>query len=205
MFRNEWIFVAVLAITAALPARQAFAQSLTPPQTPANLVVPDGNSPYLKAEAAGTQNYVCLPSVSGLAWTFQGPQATLFLTFRLFNGEVRQQIATHFLSPNPAESGTPARATWQHSLDTSAVWAAKIADSSDPAFVQAGAIPWLLLKAVGTQRGPLGGTALARTTFIQRVNTTGGTVTDTPCTQVGAIRFVPYTAEYVFYETAAGH
>ena len=33
------------------------------------------------------------------------------------------QILTHFLSPNPSENATP-RAAWQHSRDTSAVWAA---------------------------------------------------------------------------------
>jgi len=73
-----------------------------------------------------------------------GPQATLF-------NEHGQQVITHFLSPNPDEAGT-ARATWQHSRDTSAVWARAIASSSDPAFVAPGAIPWLLLELVEATR-----------------------------------------------------
>src|SRR5215216_5521720 len=48
---------------------------------------------------------------------------------------------------------------WQHSRDTSTVWAKVALDgsSTDPAFVAAGAIPWLLLDVVGVQEGPSGG------------------------------------------------
>ena len=99
--------------------------------------------PYLMARAEGTQNYVCVPTSSGHTWTFFGPQATLF-------GDGDQQVTTHFLSPNPAEGGTP-RATWQHSGDTSTVWAAAIANSTDSSFVAPGAIPWLLLRVVGSE------------------------------------------------------
>jgi hypothetical protein len=67
-----------------------------------------------------------------------------------------KQIITHFLSSNPDESGM-ASATWQHSRDTSTVWAMAIASSSDPNFVELGAIPWLLLQVVGTEPGPTGG------------------------------------------------
>jgi hypothetical protein len=41
----------------------------------------------LKRSAAGTQNYVCLPSATGLPWKFQAPQATLFVSFRWINGD----------------------------------------------------------------------------------------------------------------------
>jgi hypothetical protein len=140
-----------------------------PPNAPSDIQVPAGNKPFLKAYAAGTQNYICL----GSSWTFLGPQATLFLTFQWINGEARQQIATHFLSPNPSEDGM-ARPTWQSSLDTSAVWGKVKASSSDSTYVAAGAIPWLLLDVAGRQRGPMGGSSLSQTTFIQRVNTTGG-------------------------------
>src|SRR5262249_21237640 len=106
-----------------------------------------------------------------------------------------------FLSANPAENGTP-RATWQHSRDTSSVWAVMTASSSDPEFVSPGAIPWFLLRAVGAQYGPNWGHKLVRTTFIQRVNTAGGLAPATGCaatTDVGKKVLVPYTAEYVFY------
>ena len=148
-------------------------------------------------EAVGTQNYICLPSAAGVAWTFFGPQATLFKD----NGG---QIITHFLSPNPDESGT-ARATWQHSKDTSTLWAAAIASSSDPRFVAPGAIPWLLLRVVGDQPGPSGSDQLLETTLIQRLNTSGGMAPSTGCSRaadVGAKALVSYTADYVFYKGA---
>ena len=135
-----------VAFTVSLP-QLSHAAPVTPPAVPANIQVPAGNKAFLQGYAVGTQNYICLPSGSGFAWTFFGPQATLFK-------DNDKQILTHFLSPNPSESGTP-RATWQDSKDTSAVWAAAIASSSDPAFVAPGAIPWLLLDVVGDQSGPL--------------------------------------------------
>ena len=91
----------------------------------------------------GTQNYVCLPSGTGFAWTLFTPEATLFR-------DRHKQIITHFFSPNPCEPNTNRgggngmiRATWQHSRDTSTVWAAATAhtatSSTDPDFVAPGA------------------------------------------------------------------
>jgi hypothetical protein len=198
-FRNFRIAVGVaIAIGFVIPAARA--QSITPPPVPANLQVPAGNVPFLQGNAEGTQNYVCLPSGSGLAWKFQAPQATVFVTVQWLGSAVRQQIMTHFLSPNPVEGGT-ARATWQSSLDTSSAWAKKIEESSDPAFVAAGAIPWFLLQVTGTRRGPTGGSMLAPTTYIQRVNTTGGALSGA-CMDPGSIQFVPYTATYIFYRAS---
>jgi hypothetical protein len=170
------------------------------PPKPENLKAPQRNTAFLKRYAIGTQNYVCVPGDNGPGWKFLGPQASLFITFPWIGGEGRQQIATHFLSSNPGEGGTN-RATWQHSLDTSAVWAKSIASSTDPAFVAAGAIPWLLLEATGTQRGPLGGSALAQTTYIQRLNTSGGVAPVTGCSEssYGAFALVSYTTDYLFY------
>jgi hypothetical protein len=154
----------------------------------------------MKGQASGTQNYVCVPGAAGPGWKFLGPQATLFLTLPGIRGEIIQQIATHFLSANPAESGT-ARPTWQHSIDTSTVWGKAIATSTDPAFVAPGAIPWLLLEVAGTQSGPMGGSALAQTTYIQRLNTSGGSAPSTGCDAAayGAFALVPYTTNYFFY------
>jgi len=99
------------------------------------------------------QNYICLPcphattpaamcpDASGFAFILFTPEATLF-------NDDEKQIITHFFSPNPDENGT-IRVTWQHSRDTSTVWAMAIASSSDPTFVAPGAIPWLLLEVVG--------------------------------------------------------
>jgi hypothetical protein len=191
-----------LAVTAVVlrcvpsSAQPMMADLVKVPPVPTAIEAPAGHKVYLKAYAAGTQNYVCLSS----GWTFLGPQATLFVTFQWIQGEVRQQIATHFLSPNPSEGGTP-RPTWQSSIDTSTVWGKAKASSDDPNYVAAGAIPWLLVEITGSQRGPMSGSLLSQTTFIQRVNTSGGVMPKTAC-NVGSIALVPYTTDYYFFKAA---
>ena len=182
------------AFTVGLP-RPAHARRVTPPPVPANIHVPAGSKAFLEGHAVGTQNYSCLPSATGVAWILFGPQATLF-------NDDAEQLITHFLSPNPFDGGTP-RATWQHSRDTSTVWGLSIASSGDPHFVAPRAIPWLLLQVVWAQDGPTGGRKLTATTFIQRLNTSGGTAPATGCTlstDVGKKVLVPYTADYFFYK-----
>ena len=185
--------VALVSLTLAVSRAEA---QVNPPTVPANLEVEHGNTPFLVGHALGTQNYICLLAPKGFAWTFFGPQATLF-------GDDGQQLTTHFLSANPDENGT-LRATWQHSGDTSAVWAKAVATSTDPAYVVPGAIPWLKLQVVGVEQGPTGGMALFGTTFVQRVNTTGGIAPAAGgCAHAGDIgkkALVPYTADYVFYK-----
>lgn len=195
--RRRWTtFIAALigACLAVLPPGLS-AHDITPPPVPTNLRVPAGHRPFLLGYATGTQNYVCLPSSSGFGWTPFGPQATLF-------DDDERQIITHFLSPNPDEGGM-ARATWQHSRDTSTVWAMAITSSSDPAFVEPGVIPWLLLRVVGADFGPTGGDRLTETAYIQRVHTSGGLAPTTGCadaTHVGNKALVPYTTDYIFYK-----
>lgn len=193
----------IIALTLAVGT--AFGQApfgpISVPQVPANLQAPEGHSPYLKAFAAGTQNYVCLPGPSGPFWKFLGPQATLFVTTPWINGEARWQVATHYLSSNPAEDGT-ARATWQSSFDSSVVWGKAIADSTDSQYVAPGSIPWLLVQVVGSQNGVPAGSALSRTTFIQRVNTSRGIAPETGCdaASYGKVALMPYTTDYIFYQ-----
>jgi hypothetical protein len=189
----------ILLIACATALAMAFTVSLPQPAhadpVPDNIQVPAGNTAFLEGHAVGTQNYICLPSGAGFAWTFFGPQATLF-------DDDDEQVITHFLSPNPDEGDTP-RATWQHSQDTSTVWAMAIASYSTPGFNARGDIPWLLLQVVGTQDGPTSGHTLTVTTFIQRLNTSGGVAPSTGCTlptDVGKRALVPYTADYFFYK-----
>lgn len=188
-----WKTAPILA-TLALALPGGAGDRINPPQVPSNLDVPAGNRPFSIAHAEGTQNYICLPSGPTMMWTFLGPQATLF-------GPEDGQVMTHFLSPNPDENHL-ARATWQDSRDSSAVWAVAIASSTDPVFVEQGAIPWLLLRVVGMEYGPQFGDRLAKTTFVQRVNTSGGTAPADGCSQpsdLGKRVMVPYTTDYVFY------
>jgi hypothetical protein len=189
--------VAGLAPSAAI-GQPPEATRIAVPLVPSNLDVPAGHSVSYRGFAVGTQNFVCLPSGTGAAWRFLAPQATLFRTVK---GGLRQQLTTHFLSANPDENGL-LRPTWHHSIDTSRVWGRVLASSADPNFVASGAIPWLLLEASGTEAGPTGGRILAHTTFIHRLNTSGGIAPGSGCTHtgdVGAVAHVPYTAEYFFY------
>jgi hypothetical protein len=182
----------VAAFTLSQPQSISADESLVPLDVPDELEVPPGNKAFLKGHAMGTQNYICLPSTaspSGIAWTLFGPQATLFNIFD-------QQIITHFLSPNPDE-GDMSRPTWQHSRDTSAVWA-----MAKEQFPVPGTIPWLLLRIVGAEPGPTGGNRLTKTTFIQRLNTSGGVAPVDRCsgsTDIGNTALVPYEADYIFY------
>ena len=86
---------AALAVlfTVSLP-QSASAANVTPPPLPPGLApVPAGNEAFLVGHATGTQNYVCLPSGSGFAFTLFTPQATLF-------SDNEMQIITHYFSPN---------------------------------------------------------------------------------------------------------
>ena len=190
--------VIVLAVTfTATPPLWAQADRVTPPAVPANIQVPAGSKPFLAGHAVGTQDYICLPSGTGFAWTFFAPQATLFT-------DDDRQVITHFLSPDPSESGVP-RPTWQDSRDTSTVRGKVMASSSDPAFVARDAIPWLLLEVTGAQDGPTHGHTLTKTTFVQRVNTFAGIAPSTGCalsTDVGKSALVAYKADYFFYTHA---
>jgi Protein of unknown function (DUF3455) len=194
----------VFAFQSYIAMGQSPADAIKVPQVPSEIQVPPGNAAFLRGQAIGTQNYICLPADAGFTWKFVGPQATLFVGIQYMNRSIFQQVATHYLSPNALENGT-ARPTWQNSLDSSAAWGKAIASSTDSQFVAPGAVPWLLLQVVGTRLGPTGGTSIAETTFIQRLSTSGGTTPSTGCAQsadVGATAFVPYTADYYFYRAS---
>ena len=187
-------------IVAAVGSSQAMAQTIAAgePDVPTDLVVPEGHVLFAKGYAIGTQNYMCLPATGGgVAWKFFAPQATLYVTVLGF----RSQLATHFLSANPEEDGL-ARPTWQHSIDTSKVWGKVYKISTDPNYVEPGAIPWLLLEAAGKEIGPDGGSFFTQTAYIQRINTSGGVAPATGCTAstIGALALVPYTTDYYFYK-----
>jgi hypothetical protein len=186
----------VITLTAGIGAAGP-PQRLTPPDVPLGLEAPEGRRLVLVGHAIGTQNYICAPAATatGVDWLFLGPQATVF------DGH-GQQILTHFLSRNPYDNDA-LHATWQHSRDTSVVWAAKIAGSSDPSYVEPGAVEWLLLEMTGVEAGPNGGRKLAGTTYLQRVHTVGGVKPPAgECTiaTINARRLVPYEADYYFYE-----
>ena len=114
-------------------------------------------------------------SCNGTAWTFVAPRADLL-------DRRGKLIGTHFAGP-----------TWQ-AKDGSKVVGARVAGVNvDPT-----AIDWLLLSATSTTRGAFG-----HTTFIQRVNTTGGLIppaADCNPSTSGTVKEVPYTADYHFWK-----
>ncbi len=167
-----------LGLLAFLPTSAFAAPPPPPPNAPQDIEVTDGSVPFLLWHAIGTQNYVCQLVGGAYTWTFVGPSATLY-------DEKGKQVATHFAGP-----------TWQ-AQDGSRVIGAVEAS----VMVAPDAIPWLRLRAASTVTGPKGGDRLAPTTFIQRVNTTGGLKPTSGCIAgtVGAAANISYTADYYFY------
>jgi hypothetical protein len=111
----------------------------------------------------------------GAAWAFTGPRATVYG----LHGRI-----SHYGGP-----------TWE-ARDGSTVVGAKVSESPSPI----GAVPHLLLRSASTTPGHLG-----KTTFVQRLATTGGTAPAAGrCTAAtaGKVAEVPYTAVYTFWRAA---
>jgi hypothetical protein len=135
--------------------------------------VPAGNRLSSHVYALGVQIY----RWSGTNWAFIAPEATLYSDPCYEN-----EVGIHFAGP-----------TWQAN-DGSAVKGARLEDCTP----YRGAIPWLLLDA--TPLSSIG--VFARVSFIQRVNTIGGTAPAQAGAFVGDEARVPYTTEYYFYRDA---
>ena len=208
--RVRRLLAAAIALGCALGAATlAKAQNITPPATPADITPPAGNSLFLAGHAVGTQGYVCLPQGAGASWTVTGarPEATLFQSF--LGRQI--EIVTHFLSPvtNPNDNAPKplafGNATWQNTHDSSKVWAQalkSIAAGSDESCPHTGAITCLLLQTIGSEEGPNGGKVMTRTTYVQRLNTSGGSAPADGCStaaDVGKQTLVPYSADYYFF------
>jgi len=188
--------ILMLAAAMAMPLSAGAGQSgpIVPPPVPERLALsPQEFTPFLVAHAVGTQGYVCVRAGAAYSWVPYGPQATLF-------NQAGAQLLTHFLSPRPYDQLL--NPTWQHSRDSSAVWAKVLEASDDPDFVAPGAIPWLLLEATVVADGPTGGNRMVKTSRIQRVNTVEGQAPTTGCaarSDIGKRALVPYEADYFFY------
>ena len=150
----------------------------TPPDVPSNLVIDAGHEVSFHTFADGVQVYVSTETAPGVyKWVLKEPIANLYANAN-FNGIT----GTHYIGP-----------TWESNSGSKVV-----AKKVDEAIVDANAIPWLKLQAtVSFGPGVFNGT-----TFIQRVNTTGGKapLTGANASNVGEELHVPYTAEYYFYK-----
>jgi hypothetical protein len=161
--------------------------------TVAALALPDGGAVILHAMANGTQDYTCTGTVidagadggdagESFAWTFVAPEAEL-------SDCNATLIGHHFAS----EAGAAAP-EWQ-TLDGTYVVGHKVAAYTPDG--GSGSVPWLLLGATSAS----GSGTLGRTTYVQRVNTAGGTAPSTGCDQgaLGTTQKVPYAADYYFF------
>jgi hypothetical protein len=143
-------------------------------QMPAAIAAPD-ETVVASFRAEGAQVYECKAGTDGkLSWVFREPIATLIL-----DGKT---IGRHYAGP-----------TWEHA-DGSAV-VGKVSASAPGATTDD--IAWLKLDVTGRR----GSGTLSEVTTVQRINTTGGALHGA-CDLAGALRSVPYSADYVFLRKA---
>jgi hypothetical protein len=190
--RSRLFQAGLIAGALVIPGAAHAQDRITPPSVPAEIELSSAYKVFFFGHAIGTQNYMCVPAATatGGDWLFIGPQATLF-------DSTGEQVITHFLSKNPLRDDA-LQATWQHSRDSSKVWARRL----NGVVVAPDAIEWLLLEVTGPQVGPTGGVKLTGTVRIQRVNTVGGMkppADGCTSTTINARKFVPYEADYYFY------
>lgn len=134
------------------------------------LAAPAGNKVIAHAYAEGVQIY----RWNGTSWVFVRPEAVLYHD----DGE-NGELGVHYAGP-----------TWESVSGSKVV--GTVVDRCTP---DATAIPWLLLRATGSEGPGL----FHGVTYIQRVNTEGGLAPAEPGDVVGELAEVPYTAEYYFY------
>lgn len=140
------------------------------PEVPDDIAVPAGNKVHFHAFGVGVQIYTW----DGVSWGRAVPEATLFHGAAV--------VAIHFAGP-----------TWESNSGSQVVGTVV----QPTVTVDPNAIPWLLLEAV--EEGTHGPGIFANTTYIHRVNTTGGKAPSANGTFVGQVARVPYTADYFFY------
>jgi hypothetical protein len=178
-------FIVACAGVLALCGLLAAAASARPaPQTaPGDPLDPRTYAPdsrlFLVVHAIGVQKYTCQASGT---WLFTDPEATLYKTTG-----VSKPIGTHFLN---FATGRP---VWQFK-DGSSVEAARKASASGGS----GNIAWLLLQQAATTAGS-DGDRLSSTTWVQRLNTSGGVAPAGTCTPGDNVA-VAYTTDYVFWK-----
>ena len=169
----------LLAVAAsARPTAQTAPGDLLDPRTYA----PESQL-FLVVHAIGVQKYTCQANGT---WLFTDPEATLYKTTG-----VPKPIGTHFLN---FATGRP---VWQLK-DESSVEAARTQTVDGGT----GNIAWLLLQAVVTSAGS-DGDRLTSTTWVQRLNTSGGVAPPGTCVPGDRI-VVPYSADYFFWRAAGG-
>lgn len=175
---KQVIRLAVLFMTVGLtllPMSVASARDKDGPQLPAqcgSIDVENGNKVSFHVYAIGVQVY----RWNGASWVFVEPIATLYAEENYFG-----EVGIHYAGPK-----------WESKSGSKVAGVRVPGTGCTP---DSSAIPWILLSAT-TKSGP---GIFGSTTFIQRVNTTGGIAPTTAGSQINELAEVPYTAEYYFY------
>jgi len=176
------LIVSCAAVLAVLTASASASQLPAPQTQPGDALDPrtyaPKSFPFLEVHATGTQNYTCQTNGS---WLFSDPVADLYESAK----EPRSS-GSHYLN---FVSGRP---VWEFK-DGSTVEAAR--KVTVPA--GSGNIASLLLEAVVTTAGAEGD-RLTRTTWVQRLNSSGGVAPAGACAPGDTIA-VAYSTDYVFW------
>lgn len=146
------------------------------PSAPPELQPNDARGTIAVLHASGVQIYQCKRASDGrLLWTFSAPEATL-------KDDTGQLVVKHYAGP-----------TWE-APDGSKVTGKVLRQA--PNTQEPDSIPLLLLQATSTGGAGL----LAKTRYVQRLNTQGGQALPQACTQEGQENRMPYRSDYVFLE-----
>ena len=172
------LLVLIAIITVAFrPAQATALDNNNGPELPAqcgSIAVQEGNKLSFHVYARGVQVYKW--NIITQTWDFVAPVASLFAEEN-FHGEV----GSHYVGPH-WESKSGSKVKGERVQGTGC--------TPDPT-----AIEWLLLRGKEAD-GP---GIFKGTTFIQRVNTTGGLRPTLTGLVADELKEVPYTAEYYFY------
>jgi Protein of unknown function (DUF3455) len=172
---NKRLSHLMLVSIAAMTAAGCATQMMVAPQAPDAIKVPAGHAYRMTLVGAGDLTYECRATATGAAWTFAGPNATL-------TNAAGTVVGKYYGGP-----------TWEAN-DGSKVVGKQLATA--PA-TRPGAIPLQLVEITSG----MGTGAMAGTTYIQRLDTTGGVAPGSACDtgRVGAKETVQYRADYAFY------
>jgi hypothetical protein len=169
------IATAVLALSGGVATAQTFDQS----SVAAAVQVPAGHRVAMQTVGAGSITYECRvkkDNTDQFEWVFAGPDAKLL-------DSAGKTVGKYYGPP----------ATWE-AVDGSKITGTQVAVSPGGA----GNIPLQLVKA----NPAMGMGAMQGITYVQRVNTMGGTAPAMPCAQaqVSQKQVVQYQADYNFWK-----
>ena len=172
-YAQTLLTVAVLTAFCALVSHgQESKEDITPPGSQIKLLSLRGKGEQIYISQAKTDE------PGKFAWVLKEPKARLY-------DDKGKEVGKHYKGP-----------TWE-AKDQSKVLGKKLRQIAAPT---PNAVPWLLLE-VATHTGPSHG-LLSKVTYIQRIDTRGGTPPSEAPRRAGIQKRVPYTATYVFWGTA---